>query len=111
MGESTFIKDNATYSVFFSIVRSIIDSYPVIYQSRGSNKPHSAEYREFASKWGNIKTLYEIADEKIEKVAEIYQMYLADYFQFLSYMIEKAEMDEKENAYQDMIRKAKKGRN
>ena len=38
-------------------------------------------------------------------------MYLSDYFQFLSYMIEKSEMEEKENAYQDMIRKTKKGRN
>ncbi len=38
-------------------------------------------------------------------------MYLADYFQFLSYRIEKYEAEEKEDAYQDMIRKAKKGRN
>ena len=41
------------------------------------------------------------------EVAEIYQMYLADYFQFLSYRIEKYEAEEKEDAYQDMIRKAK----
>lgn len=34
-------------------------------------------------------------------------MYLNDYFQFLSYLIEKSEMEEKEDAYQEVIRKAK----
>lgn len=37
-------------------------------------------------------------------------MYLSDYFQFLSYRIEKGEMEEREDAFQDMIRKTKKGR-
>ena len=111
MGKTTSNKCYASYWFFFAIIKSIINAYPAIFEHRGNGKPHSQEYRDFASKWGNIKTLYEIADEKIEKVAEIYQMYLADYFQFLSYRIEKYEAEEKEDAYQDMIRKAKKGRN
>lgn len=34
-------------------------------------------------------------------------MYLNDYFQYLSYMIEKAEMEEQEDAFQETLRKAK----
>lgn len=85
----------------------IRDTYPTVYGGGRRNKPHSQTYRDFASKWGSLKTLYEIADEKIEKVGEIYQIYLNDYFQYLSYMIEKADMDDDEQAFQDALRKAK----
>ena len=88
----------------------IKNDYPIVFEGRGSNKPHSAAYRDFVQKWGNIKTLYEIADEKIEKIGRVYQIYLNDYLQYLSYMIEKQQVDEEEDKYQEMIRKAKKGR-
>jgi len=48
-----------------------------------------------------------MADEKVEKIAQIYQVYLTDYFTFLSYMIEKGEMEEQEDAFQETLRKAK----
>jgi len=34
-------------------------------------------------------------------------MYLSDYFQFLSYLIEKGEMQEQEDQFQETLRKAK----
>ena len=53
--------------------------------------------------------MYEMADNSITKVAQIKQEYLTDAFTFLTYLIKKGEMEEKEEAYQDMLRKAKKG--
>lgn len=89
---------------------NIRESYPIVFSSRGSSKPHSKSYRDFAEKWGVIKTIYEIADEKIEKIEKIYQIYLNDYLQYLSYMIEKSDVDREEDAFQEQLRKAKKGR-
>jgi hypothetical protein len=37
-------------------------------------------------------------------------MYVSDYLQYLSYLIEKAEVDRKEDAFQENLRKAKRGR-
>ena len=105
--KATCNKDIAIDKFFFELLHNVSDAYPIVFSGGGRNKPHSTEYREFSQKWGNLKALYEIADSKIEKVAEIYQMYLNDYFQFLSYLIEKSEMEEKEDAYQEVIRKAK----
>ena len=87
---------------------SIRASYPIVFDARGSHKPHSKEYRDFGEKWGAYKTLVEVADSKIEKIEEIYQVYLNDYLTFLSYMIEKSEMEEREDAFQDNLRKAKR---
>jgi hypothetical protein len=54
--------------------------------------------------------LYEIADEKIEKVGEIYQFYLSDYLQFLSYLIDKQEAERQEDEFQELRRKATRGK-
>ena len=55
--------------------------------------------------------MYEIADEKIDKVGEISGQYLNDYMQFLSYLIEKNDMQYAEDEFQENLRKAKqKGR-
>lgn len=51
-----------------------------------------------------------MADEQITKVAEIKQLYLTDTLMFLTYLIQKQEADEQEDKYQEMLRKAKKGR-
>lgn len=51
-----------------------------------------------------------MADTKITKVAEIYQIYLTDFLQFYSYLIQKGDVEEKEDAYQDNLRKMRKGR-
>lgn len=45
-----------------------------------------------------------MADEKIEKVAEIYQEYLVDALQFISYITERSNVDKEEDKFQDMIR-------
>lgn len=89
----------------------ISDTFPIVFHYKGRSKPHSQQYREFSEKWGNIKTLYEIADEKIDKVGEISGQYLNDYMQFLSYLIEKNDMQYAEDEFQENLRKAKqKGR-
>lgn len=88
----------------------IRSDYPIVFEGRGSNKPHSAAYRNFCEKWGHVKTLYEIADEKVEKIERIYQLHLNDYLQYLSFMIEKQQVDDEEDKYQENLRKVKKGR-
>lgn len=89
---------------------SIAEEYPVVFNGRGSNKPHSQGYREFSQRWGFIKTLYEICDEKIEKVGEVYQIYLSDFLQYMTYLIDKQQAEDEEDKYQEVLRKAKKGR-
>ena len=57
------------------------------------------------------KIVFEMADNKITKVAEVNQQYLTDFLVFLTYLIQKGEMEEEEDKFQEMIRKAKnKGR-
>ena len=51
-----------------------------------------------------------MADEKITKIAEVYQIYLMDFLQFYSYLIEKSDVDDKEETYQENLRKMRKGR-
>lgn len=85
------------------------DEFPVVFSGGGSREPHSAEYRQFAEDWGFQKTLFELADEKIEKVAQIKQEYLTDILFYLTYLIKKAEMEKKEDKFQETRRKAMKG--
>lgn len=84
--------------------------FPVVFEGGGSNKPHSAQYREFGQDWGFQKILFELADEKIEKVAEVQQQYLTDTFTFLTYLIKKGQMEEVEDKWQEARRKAIKGK-
>lgn len=51
-----------------------------------------------------------MADEKIEKVAEVKQEYLTDTLLFLTYLIKKGEMEDKEDAWQENRRKAMRGK-
>lgn len=51
-----------------------------------------------------------MADEKIEKVARIKQEYLSDALLFLTYMIRKSEVDDKETKWQEQRRKAMRGK-
>ena len=110
MGEAASGQHIATYRFFYGMLHSIADAYPIVFKGRGSTRPHSQGYRDFAEKWSNIKTLYEVCDEKIDKVGEVYQLYLADYLQFLSYLIDKGEAEKKEDEFQEQLRKAKNGR-
>ena len=110
MGTATSIKCDESCFFFFAMLHDIRDAYPIVYGSGGSNKPRAREYKEFKEKWGLIDTIYQIADKKIEKVAEIYQIHLNDFLQYLSYTIEEQRVDEIEDKYQDQLRRAKRGR-
>ena len=54
------------------------------------------------------KTLFEAADEDPLKAIEIKQMYLTDFMVWLSYMIEKGEVDDEEDRFQQALSKAKR---
>ena len=110
MGKATNDGGDAHCAFFYQLMGNIRESYPIVFDGSGGSKPHSKAYRDFAQKWGNIKTLYEISDEKIEKVERIYQLYLNDYLQYLSYMIEKSQVDEEEDKWQDARRRSMKNR-
>lgn len=45
-----------------------------------------------------------MADEKITKVAEIYQEYLVDALQLISYLTERSNVDKEEDKFQEMIK-------
>ena len=45
-----------------------------------------------------------MAGEKIEKVAQIYQEYLVDALQLISYLTERSNVDKEEDKFQEMIR-------
>ena len=50
-----------------------------------------------------------MADGQIGKVAQIKQEYLNDTLTFLTYLIQKSEMEEREDKFQDQLRRAKRG--
>ena len=45
-----------------------------------------------------------MAGEKITKIAEIYQEYLVDALQLISYLTERSNVDKEEDKFQEMIR-------
>lgn len=49
-----------------------------------------------------------MANKEAKEIEKISSWYLLDFLQLLSYSIEEAEVDEEEDKYQDMLRKAKK---
>lgn len=51
-----------------------------------------------------------MADSQITQIAEINQMYLTDVFTYLTYLIQKGDMEQTEDEFQENLRKAKKGR-
>ena len=95
---------------FFVVVRGLRDTFPSVFAETGSGKLHSDAHRQFGQKWNWTGIAYQMADEKIEKVAEVYQQNLLDALQFLSYLSEKAIVDEQEDKFQERLRKAKRGR-
>lgn len=109
MVESANSEDYAI-DCFFELIHNITDSYPTVFSAAKRNRAHAKEYNDFQSKWGVIGTLYQIADEKIEKVGEVTQIYLTDFLQFLSYLIEKTIAEEAEDRFQELRRKAQRRR-
>lgn len=54
------------------------------------------------------KTLYEMADNDITKVARVQQEYLTDSLTFLTYLIKKGEAEEAQDKFDEARRRAKK---
>ena len=104
MEERQRCEGNADCKFFFGVVKHVAASFPIVFSNSGGNKPHCQAYRDFQGKWGFIGTLYQMADEKIEKIAEIYQEYLVDALQLISYMTERAKVDKEEDKFQEMIK-------
>lgn len=50
-----------------------------------------------------------MADGQIGKVAQIKQEYLNDTLTFLTYLIQKSEMEEREDKFQELRQMAKRG--
>lgn len=91
-------------------MHNISSTYTVVFKSGRSTKPRTAEYTEFKEKWGFIDTLYQAADAQGKKVEEIYQDYLSDFLQYLSWCIEKNKAEEAQEKYDEQLRQAKRGR-
>lgn len=85
-------------------------TFSALFNGKGSNRPHSTEYREFKQKWGLTATIYEMASDKITELDKIYRLYLADFLQYLSYCVEKQQVDDIEDKWQENRRKAMRGR-
>ena len=51
-----------------------------------------------------------MANEQITQIAKINQIYVTDFLTYLTYLIQKAEADQQEYEFQEMLRKAQSGR-
>lgn len=90
---------------------NVRETFSYVFSSGGSHKPHSKAIKDLQESWGFQKVVFDLADSKIEKVAEINQQYLTDFLTFLTFLIQKGEADEEEDKFQETLRKAKsKGR-
>ena len=92
------------------MLHATAENYPIVFSNQRHVQPHSPEYINFQKKWGIIGTLYQMADEKVEKVGEINQLYLTDFMQFLTYMIEKQEVDRIEEKWNENRRRLERAR-
>lgn len=87
---------------------SIVEQYPVVFgEAKRPYKPHSEAIKDFQRKWNWQKTLYELANEEIEKVGKVSQMYLTTVLQYISYLTDKSIAEELEDEFQDRIRQQK----
>ena len=89
-------------------MEDIHNTYGTIFQSRGSGKPTCQRYRDFAKAWSWKKTLFEVADEKIEKVAEVNQIFLTTFLEFVCYLTDKGEAERAQDKFDEQRRKMKK---
>ena len=88
-------------------LQSLTESFYLVFKYKGKHKPHSREYREFGERWGNFKTYFQICDEDPEKIRKNYQQNLEEYLTLLSYLIDKAEVDDAEMEWQNNRKKLK----
>ena len=98
------------HKFFFAIIYKLRDTYEIIFTSRRPSRPKCKAYRDFKEKWGFIGTIYDVAEKKIEEIEKINQMYLSDFFQLLTYMIDESVANEEQDKFDEQRRKAMKGR-
>ena len=110
MGRTTSGECVEISEFFFAVIHTVRDTFQAVYDGRGSVRPHSAEYRNFSEAWGMEKVIFEMADNSLTKVARVKQEYLTDFLTFLTYLIQKGEMEEAEDKWQEARRKAMRHR-
>ena len=57
----------------------IAETFPALFSSGGSNKPHSKEYRKFCERWGYLKVSYDLVEDKIVYLEKLQQVYLTSF--------------------------------
>lgn len=67
----------------------------------------SKEYKEFAKSYGLYHSIQSAANYDITKVRKIYKEYLITFFEYLTYMSDKAIADDFQNKFEDKLRKQK----
>lgn len=73
----------------------------------GTNKT-CKEYKEFAKSYGLYHSIQSAANYDITKVREIFKEYLITFFEYLTYMSDKAIADDYQFKYEEKMRKLKK---
>lgn len=110
MGETANVGMYEDCKFFFELMANIRESYPIVFKGHGSPRPRTAAYTAFKEKWGIIDIFYQMCNEEITKIGEIYQIYLADFLQYLSWSIEKQDAEREQEKYEEQLRKSKRGR-
>lgn len=67
----------------------------------------SKEYKKFCKAYGLYNTISSSADYDITKIRKIFKENLIIYFEYLTYMSDKAIADEFQHKYEEKLRKAK----
>ena len=65
------------------------------------------EYKEFTKAWSLYHSIASAADYKITEIREIFKQNLMFFFEYLTYMQDKAIADEFQDKYMDKLRKQK----
>ena len=88
----------------------IRDTFPKLFNGVkyqvGGNRT-CKEYKEFAKAYGLYHSIQSASDYDITKARKIYQEYLMFFFEYLSYMQDKAIADDFQRKYEDKQRKLK----
>ena len=94
----------------FAVVRELVATFPKLFDGKGPVKPRSGEYRRFARAWGWSKVAFDLAQEEITQIEKVNSQYVTEVFFYLTYLTDKAEVEEKEDKFQEQQRKLKSRR-
>ena len=90
------------------MVDELYRTFPKLFNGQGSTKPRSPEFRRFCQAYSWQRIAYVLADEKVQEVEKINQMYLTDIFFYMTYLGDKTIADEADEKFQEGLRKAKR---